>query len=101
MGASAHCNSLPFLSQANKSKGATLPSLIQTGASSTLDLLAGRKMIFGHTSKEGWLHLSKSSPKTFPQAKICSSKLVPSLACPDDDNDDDGVDDDDDSFGSN
>ena len=53
-------------------------------------------MIFGHTSKEGWLHLSKSSPKTFPQAKICSSKLVPSLACPDDDNDDDGVDDDDD-----
>ena len=58
-------------------------------------------MIFGHTSKEGWLHLSKSSPKTFPQAKICSSKLVPSLACPDDDNDDDGVDDDDDSFGSN
>ena len=32
--------SLPFLSQAKKSKGATYSSLIQTGASSTSDLLA-------------------------------------------------------------
>ena len=31
---------LPFLSQANKSKGAIYSSLIQTGASSTSDLLA-------------------------------------------------------------